>query len=90
MQSEYEFFGADNSDAAILSGEPMCPNCRDYGCEYCDQGNIEEEYDDVFGDESPRHCEEIDDGQPSEYDEWQDVFGGDDSDCGQYDGGGEW
>ena len=25
------------------------------------------------------------DGQPSEYDEWQDVFDGDDSDHGQYD-----
>ena len=26
-----------------------------------------------------------DDGQPSEYDEWQDFEGGDDSDHGQYD-----
>ena len=26
-----------------------------------------------------------DDGQPSEYDEWQDVYGGDDWDHGQYD-----
>jgi len=31
-------------------------------------------------------CE--DDGQPTEYDEWQDVFGGDDWDHGQFDG--EW
>lgn len=30
-----------------------------------------------------------DDGQPSEYDEWQDYFGGDDWDHGQYDEG-EW
>ena len=30
---------------------------------------------------------EIDsDGQPSEYDEWQDVYGGDDWDHGQFDG----
>ena len=27
-----------------------------------------------------------DDGQPSEYDEWQDVYDGDDQDHGQYDG----
>ena len=26
-----------------------------------------------------------DDGQPTEYDEWQDVYGGDDWDHGQYD-----
>lgn len=30
-----------------------------------------------------------DDGQPSEYDEWQDYMGGDDQDFGQYDHG-EW
>jgi len=30
-----------------------------------------------------------DDGQPSEYDEWQDYMGGDDQDFGQYDNG-EW
>ena len=35
---------------------------------------IEEEYDDFE-----------DDGQPSEYDEWQDYYGGDDWDFGQYD-----
>ena len=31
-----------------------------------------------------------DDGQPSEYDEWQDYMGGDDWDHGQYDMGSEW
>jgi hypothetical protein len=30
------------------------------------------------------------DGQPSEYEEWQDYMGGDDWDHGQYDDGGEW
>jgi len=33
-------------------------------------------------------CEErvyCDDGQPSEYEEWQDYYGGDDWDFGQYD-----
>ena len=29
--------------------------------------------------------EEYNDGQPSEYDEWQDFYGGDDWDHGQYD-----
>jgi hypothetical protein len=29
-----------------------------------------------------------DDGQPSEYEEWQDFMGGDDWDFGQYDGDG--
>lgn len=58
MLSEYEYFG-----------EPMCLNCGDMGCDYCE------------GD-APRHCEEIDtygdDGQPTEYEEWQDLYGGDD------------
>ena len=30
-------------------------------------------------------CDWEDDGQPSEYDEWQDYMGGDDWDHGQYD-----
>jgi len=30
------------------------------------------------------------DGQPTEYEEWQDYMGGDDWDHGQYDDGGEW
>ena len=29
--------------------------------------------------------DEEDDGQPTEYEEWQDVYGGDDWDHGQYD-----
>jgi len=31
-----------------------------------------------------------DDGQPSEYDEWQDYMGGDDWDHGQFDAGEVW
>ena len=31
-----------------------------------------------------------DDGQPDEYTEWQDLYGGDDWDHGQYDDGGGW
>ena len=30
-------------------------------------------------------CDDYDDGQPDEYTEWQDVYGGDDGDHGQYD-----
>ncbi|MAS86508.1 MAG: hypothetical protein CMH30_00815 [Micavibrio sp.] len=37
-----------------------------------------EQWDDDF-------IELEDDGQPSEYDEWQDFYGGDDWDHGQYD-----
>ena len=40
-----------------------------------------------FGDFDPRDDgpEFEDDGQPSEYQEWQDYYGGDDWDQGQYD-----
>lgn len=31
-------------------------------------------------------CKEWSDGQPTEYEEWQDVYGGDDWDHGQFDG----
>ena len=34
---------------------------------------------------NPEACEEENDGQPSEYDEWQDYYDGDDWDHGQYD-----
>jgi len=37
-----------------------------------------------FNDDREDHCE--DDGQPDEYTEWQDYYGGDDWDHGQYDG----
>jgi hypothetical protein len=51
----------------IPADEPVCLNCDDEGCEYCDDYDYE------------------DDGQPDEYTEWQDVYGGDDWDNGQYD-----
>jgi len=35
-------------------------------------------------------CSDEDEGQPTEYEEWQDYMGGDDWDHGQYDNGGEW
>ena len=44
--------------------------------------------------ESDLDCEDDgeyeDDGQPSEYEEWQDFYGGDDWDHGQYDSCEEW
>ena len=43
-----------------------------------------EEYYDEEWDEDEEYEYEYD-GQPSEYDEWQDVYGGDDWDHGQYD-----
>jgi hypothetical protein len=43
-----------------------------------DRYGDEEEYDDDYDDYE-------DDGQPSEYTEWQDYMGGDDWDHGQYD-----
>lgn len=39
--------------------------------------SLEDEYEDEY--------EYEDDGQPDEYTEWQDVYGGDDWDHGQYD-----
>jgi hypothetical protein len=40
---------------------------------------------DPFADDGFYDMEVEDDGQPSEYDEWQDVHGGDDWDHGQFD-----
>lgn len=42
-----------------------------------------EEWDDEFDEENDDWYE--DDGQPDEYTEWQDLYGGDDWDHGQYD-----
>ena len=41
---------------------------------------VDEDYDDIADNELYE-----DDGQPTEYEEWQDVYGGDDWDHGQYD-----
>jgi hypothetical protein len=40
---------------------------------------------DPIGDADTEYDIEYDDGQPSEYEEWQDYMGGDDWDHGQYD-----
>jgi hypothetical protein len=47
---------------------------------------LEQEWQDLHSDEDDELDEDYeDDGQPSEYDEWQDFYGGDDGDQGQYD-----
>lgn len=48
------------------------------------ESNYEPDYDDPAYDDDI-YGEDDDDGQPSEYDEWQDLHGGDDWDHGQYD-----
>ena len=53
---------------------------------WLDLAMTEEYYDEEWLDSSDLWDDE-DDGQPSEYDEWQDVHGGDDWDHGQFDGG---
>lgn len=49
----------------------------DDGDAYLDDADTDEDY---YDDE-----DDYDDGQPSEYEEWQDLYGGDDWDNGQYD-----
>ena len=44
--------------------------------------------EDPIGDADTDYDIEFDDGQPSEYEEWQDYMGGDDWDHGQFDEGG--
>jgi len=46
---------------------------------------FEEEFGEDFYDEDEDDCEPEHDGQPTEYEEWQDFMGGDDWDHGQYD-----
>ena len=48
---------------------------------------MEQAYDDQYGPENETVDEDDyeDDGQPDEYTEWQDLYGGDDWDQGQYD-----
>ena len=55
----------------------ICPRCQ----EHCDIVNDED------GDYIPGQDDGEWDGQPDEYTEWQDVYGGDDYDHGQFDNG---
>lgn len=52
-------------------------------CDYC--GEISLCFEDEAGGTCCHACDREDDGQPDEYTEWQDVYGGDDWDHGQYD-----
>lgn len=54
--------------------DPMIPEDWEEHVEYDDDREYEDAYDDDY-----------DDGQPTEYEEWQDLYGGDDWDQGQYD-----
>ena len=71
---EGEAMSEVNSEDRIPENEPVCLNCHDDGCDYC--GDANDPIDD--------------DGQPTEYEEWQDLYGGDDWDHGQYDDYGGW
>ena len=53
----------------------------------CDEFNNFDwnEYQEWYDGQEACYPEPEDDGQPSEYDEWQDYMGGDDWDHGQYD-----
>ena len=57
-------------------------------------GFMEDRLNGGYGHELDRLLDSVepheDDGQPSEYDEWQDYYGGDDWDQGQYDGCCDW
>ena len=74
----------------FVGGEPIHPMCqvdlnRDLDAAFpddgehcnCDSCEIDDDFEDDFDFE--------DDGQPTEYEEWQDLYGGDDWDHGQYD-----
>lgn len=72
---------------------PFCPLCGlgrvytdvhgDMVCDYCDEVLTEEEKEGFDVNDIP--FEDDYDGQPDEYTEWEDVYGGDDWDHGQYD-----
>jgi hypothetical protein len=74
---ESELGGIAELEAAELENMHFCEECG----ERCDTTFCSEEC------EADAHTlvEYDDDGQPSEYEEWQDLYGGDDWDHGQYD-----
>jgi len=59
-----------------ICGAKLPVNNRSSICDSCLRSGSDDLYDDADFE---------DDGQPSEYDEWQDYYGGDDWDHGQYD-----
>jgi hypothetical protein len=77
-------------DYNIPADEPVCLNCNDEGCEYCDDYEDECDWGEGALKELCESLTECNDCQPDEYTEWQDVYGGDDWDHGQYDHYDEW
>jgi hypothetical protein len=73
----------------IGDDDPVCVNCDDLldqGCDFCEEAEEELSVCVDCGEEYYDYCPACgNDGQPSEYDEWQDYMGGDDWDHGQYD-----
>lgn len=70
----------------LMAGEPVCLNCQDLDrfCPYCGEEFDAKDFMDPQDEGFASHIEFSDDGQPTEYEEWQDVFGGDE-DPGDYD-----
>ena len=66
--------------------------CEDRPCCGCDNGAFEVEAEgfptqnDGWDDDEQEESEPENDGQPTMYEEWQDLNGGDDWDHGQFDG----
>jgi hypothetical protein len=61
----------DMQDFRDAANAELEPVCPECDFVHCECDDLDEEFED--------------DGQPSEYDEWQDFYGGDDWDQGQYD-----
>jgi hypothetical protein len=81
MIEEYRAYSETEEKKMPNDYEEMEQESRLYP--WLDLAMTDEYYDEEWDEEYE------DDGQPSEYDEWQDVYGGDDWDHGQYDNG-EW
>jgi hypothetical protein len=79
-----EGFAADEFEAYQFAQDE--PTDGDYAeCEiYWDERDAREREDEIADHEWE------DDGQPTEYEEWQDFYGGDDWDHGQYDDYGDY
>lgn len=63
----------------------MIPTDRDYPNVNDLSGPADCDLETCHAGDEPEEVEFEDDGQPSEYQEWQDFMGGDDWDHGQYD-----
>ena len=70
-------FDYDNSEDDDMDYD-FAQEVEDYNDYYIEENTVDDEDEDNF------HEDEYD-GQPDEYTEWQDVYGGDDWDHGQYD-----